>query len=169
MIRGRPCTCDPLFTEFEWSDLKSLSHKDLPDRPGVYTLRIADHPNEASIKVKQARSLGADLLSKASWRQLWKHYWPRLARLEAIDPSTCPVIYIGGTGRGSGSIKTRFQDLAGWRHTIFFPVFVLLLAGCNIDYGWKTLNTATEAFNYEENLKQRCRAIHGRPPALNKA
>ena len=118
--------------------------------------------------MRRAYEVGVEMLMGASWRELWSYYGSRLDRLKRVNPILCPVIYIGGTGKGKGTLRSRFRDLAGLRHTTFYPVFVLLLAGCEIDYGWKPLTSSAEAFNHEERVKRGYLEVHGELPPLNK-
>ena len=165
-MRGKSCACDGVFRGFQWNDLKSLTLNNVPKLPGVYVLRLVD-VNGLADRVRRAYEEGLELLRRASWRELWRYYGARLERLKRIDTSRCPVIYIGGTGRGGGTLRSRLYDLAGVRHTAFYPTFTLLLAGCDIDYGWMALPSGAEAFNYEEQVKREYVKVHGSLPPLN--
>jgi len=143
----------------------------LPKKPGVYVLKLAVSEDEDLIalrkRILKAYGIARDILKKASWRRLTKYWGSRIERINRIDPLTCPTIYIGGTGKGKGTIRSRFTDLAGLRHTIFPCILALRLAGLNIDFGYKTVNTGQEAFKTEQELIKRYIKIHGKPPALN--
>ena len=111
-----------------------------------------------------------DVLGKTGWHEFLRYVNSRLNRLRRIGD--CPVIYIGSTsglrseGSATSSIRSRYVDLAGRRHTAFFPILALLLAGWRLDYGFLTVNTHTEAKKLEKRLKEVYRRIHGRLPAL---
>ena len=169
---GRSCICDFLFKDFEWVDLATTMDSALPKRPGIYALRLNIGENEDSLtlrnKILEAYNIAMSILKKANWRRLTKYWGPRIERIKRIDPLTCPIIYIGGTGKGEGTIRSRFADLAGWRHTIFPCILALRLAGWNIHFGYRTVNRGEEAFKMEEKLIRQYMEIHGTPPALNK-
>ena len=161
--------CDGLFKGFKWGDLRRLSSKELPTKPGVYVLRLVVNeyvgPADLRERVGKAYSKASALLDKAGWRELSNYFGKRVERIRRIDPVKCPVIYIGATGKGTGTLRSRFRDLAGLRHTIFYPVFSLILAGWDIDFGW---TEAEDAFNVESRLKRQYIEVHGDMPALNK-
>lgn len=88
------------------------------------------------------------------------YVYPRLERLYRIK--SCPVIYIGSTD----NIQSRYRDLAGRRHTVFFSILALLLGGWRLDYGFKTTSSKEEAQSLEEELKAKYKEIHGALPPL---
>lgn len=63
--------------------------------------------------------------------ELSSYFGRRVERIRSINPVKCPVIYIGASGYGVGTLRSGFKDLAGLRHTIFYPVFILLSASAN--------------------------------------
>lgn len=157
---GKACSCDMVFRGFKWCDLRALKSTDLPGMPGVYVLRIA----ETGWDLKQSAHMLLELVSDAGWLELETYIRSRLDRLNRIG--ACPVIYIDSTGAEKGGLRSRLRDLAGKRHTAFYPIFVLLYSKWKIDYGFKDCKSNKEARQLEEYLKQKYRAIHGRPPAL---
>ena len=163
--------CDFPFEGFTWVDLATVLDRDLAKKPEVFVLRLIVEKNEDPLvlrgKVLEAYSAGIEILRKAKWKRLTKYWGPRFERLKRIDPSTCPVIYIGGTGKGTGTIRSRFADLAGWRHTIFPCILALRLVGWNIQFGYKTVSKGEEAFKTEKELIRKYTKIHGKLPALN--
>ena len=168
-FRGKCCVCDEVFKDFQWGDLKKLGRRELPMSRGVYVLRLvvdeSEEPSDLYQRVDAAYARALELLEKSGWRELKGYFGKRVKRIKNIDPVKCPVIYIGATGRGSGNLRSRFQNLAGLRHTIFYPVFALLLAGWDIDFGWMEFE---DAFSLENQLMTRYKAVHKDIPALNK-
>jgi len=69
---------------------------------------------------------------------------------------------------GDTSIRSKYRDLAGRRHTALYPVLALLLAGWKLDYGFKTTSSREEAMELERRLKEEYIKVHGRLPALVK-
>ena len=169
MFRDKPlgpkCMCDYLFNGFRWGELVGIRARDLPNEPGVYVIRVI----ERGLNVESTISYLNDVLGRTKWYEFLRYVNSRLNRLRRIGD--CPVIYIGSTSglRGVGaksSIRSRYVDLAGRRHTAFFPILALLLAGWRLDYGFKTTNSHSEAKELEERLKKEYREIHGALPAL---
>lgn len=165
------CKCDSLFKNFTWINLASASSKDLPKKPGVYVLRLDVEENEDYLalknKVKKAYNIAKQLVKKAGWRKLEENWKSKIERIRNIDPFLCPVIYIGGTGKGSGTLRMRFTDLAGIRHVIFPCILSLRLAGVIIYFGFRTVDIGREAFKLEEVLIKEYIKIHKKLPALN--
>ncbi len=154
--RGPVCNCDRLFSDFKWHELASLRAEQLPRVPGVYVVRVI----ERGVDPAEARERLLNVISETNWVELLSFVKDRLMRLNRIGD--CPVIYIGS----SSNIRVRFKDLAGLRHTAFFPVLTLLLGTWRLDYGFKTTGSRDEALRLEEWLKMKYAAIHGGPPAL---
>ncbi len=170
MFRSKPlgprCECDYLFRGFVWGELVSIRAKDLPNEPGVYVIRVIERGLRVEDTIRRLKSV----LGKTKWYELLKYVDLRLNRLWRIGG--CPVIYIGSTsglrseGSATSSVRSRYVDLAGRRHTAFFSILALLLAGWRLDYGFLTVNTHTEARNLERKLKEEYRRVHGGLPAL---
>lgn len=153
---GRECRCDTLFEGFKWCELRDLSSSVLPRAPGVYVLRIIEKGEDLE---KSSETLLA-LAKRTRWTELLQYVESRLKRLNKVED--CPVVYVGSTATLSGRLK----DLAGRRHTAFFPLFVVLYSGWRVDYGFLKCSTIREAGKIEENLKHEYVKIHGNPPAL---
>ena len=110
---------------------------------------------------KRTLDFAKSTLTNTNWYQLSRYLTPRILRLETIDPLNCPIIYLGGTGKGKGNLRGRFIDLSGIRHTAFYPVFCLLSTGWEIEYGWKPV-THGSSFDEEKELKEKYRNTHSR-------
>jgi len=170
MFRSRPlglkCECDYLFEGFKWGELVSIKVRDLPNEPGVYVIRVIERGLSVEDTIRELN----DMLGRTGWYEFLRYVDSRLNRLWRIGD--CPVIYIGSTsglrseGSATSSIRSRYVDLAGRRHTAFFSILALLLAGWRLDYGFLTVNTHREARNLERKLKEEYRRVHGRLPAL---
>jgi len=153
---GMNCKCDPVFHGFLWHELSTLRATDLPKKPGVYAIRIIEKGDDP-IKVKYRLE---NVILKTGWNELIKYVGNRLIRVLQIRD--CPVIYIGSTE----SIRSRYKELAGRRHTAFFPILALLLNGWKLDYGFKTALSENKAIQLERDLKRKYIGIHGTLPAL---
>ena len=151
MFRDKPlgpkCICDDILKDFLWHELSALRASDLPNKPGVYVIRVIDRGEDlVNAKLKLSK-----IVMDTGWNELIKYVESRLVRLLRIK--SCPLIYIGSTD----SIKSRFKDLAGIRHTAFFPILALLLSRWRLDYGFKTASSKKEAAYLEEELKAKYR------------
>ena len=153
---GSECKCDHLFKGFHWHELPTLKASQLPKKPGVYTIRVIER-GEDLINTKLKLE---EIVLQTEWSELTRYVTRRLTRISHIRD--CPLIYIGSTD----NIKSRFMDLAGRRHTAFFPVLALLLSKWKLDYGFKTVSSRKEAEQLEEKLKKEYQKIHGFLPAL---
>ncbi|MHA1594593.1 MAG: DUF7664 domain-containing protein [Candidatus Baldrarchaeia archaeon] len=153
---GVNCKCDTLFCGFLWHELSTLKAHDLPKEPGVYVIRIIKKGEET----EKAKHKLEDVISKTNWKELISYVNSRLNRITRIE--NCPVIYIGSTS----DIRTRYRDLAGIRHTAFFPILALLLCGWELDYGFKTVPSKKDAKHLEDELKRKYEDLHGMLPAL---
>ena len=163
----KKCECDEVFRVFEWHDIRTLESGDVDAEPGVYALRLVNFKEESIGELKQRTLTFADsTLNRARWRELSHNFIPRVERLKGLDPQSCPIIYLGATGKGRGNLRDRFKDLSGIRHTIFYPVFCLLSTGWEIEYGWKTVNL--DSFKEEDRLNEEYRRVHHSLPCLVK-
>ena len=154
--KGPQCKCDEIFKDFLWRDLEDIKSTKLPNKPGVYVIRVLERgndPHEICIKFRK--------MFKVKWVALREYIDSRLKRLERIEK--CPILYCGVATK---SIKSRYEDLAGKRHTAFFPVLALLLGGWRLEYGFTIVNTEEQAMRLEEELKRKYIKIHGRLPSL---
>lgn len=100
---------------------------------------------ESLIKVKLRLD---EIILQAGWDELSRHVASRLVRIFRIKD--CPLIYLGSTD----NIKLRFKDLAGRRHTVFFPILTLMLSKWRLDYGFKMVSSKKEAGWPEGELKK---------------
>jgi len=157
---GKPCSCDTLFQGFKWHELRLLRSRDLSKTPSVYVLRVTEKSEDLSYVSRKI----LELVENTEWNELIRYVESRLARLDRIGE--CPVIYIGSTGARRSGLRSRLMDLAGRRHTAFFPVFTILVAHWKIDFGFVTCSTVEEARRLEKDIKQRYKEIHGGLPAL---
>lgn len=153
---GVRCKCDSLFHDFLWHELSTLRAHNLPGVPGVYVIRVIEKGED----MEEAKRQLEDIILKASWKELIEYVNSRLRRVLRIRD--CPVIYIGSTG----NLRSRYKDLAGIRHTAFFPILALLLSRWNLDYGFKIASSKKEAEHLENELKRGYIDIHGMLPAL---
>ncbi len=153
---GPECKCDYIFEGFYWHELPTLKASQLPGRPGVYVIRVIERGGDLiNTKLKLE-----EIVYQTNWDELIKYVTSRLVRVLRIR--YCSLIYIGSTD----NIKLRFKDLAGRRHTAFFPILALLLNKWKLDYGFKIVSTKKEAERLEEELKKKYQKIHGFLPAL---
>ncbi|OYT37471.1 MAG: hypothetical protein B6U89_07240 [Desulfurococcales archaeon ex4484_58] len=153
---GKKCRCDVLLDGFLWRELVEIDPSELPRNPGVYVIRVFEYGDPIDELIRGFKSF----ISKTRWIELSRYVESRLKRLYRIGE--CPLIYIGS----ANSIRSRYLDLAGKRHTIFFPVLILLYGGWKLDYGFKTTQNKDEAEMLEEELKNKYKSIHGTLPAL---
>lgn len=154
----KECTCNVLFKNFTWKNLKLLSEKELPKLPGVYAIRIIKRGKP----INEVKETFLSIIEKTSWKGLKEYVENRLNRLNRINE--CPIIYIGSTA----NLQSRFKDLCGRRHTAFFPIFALLIANWELEIGWQKLDNKNKAKETEKNLKEKYEKIHGKLPALVK-
>jgi len=155
--QGPQCICDNLFKAFRWYDLENIRSSKLPSKPGVYVIRVRERGNEP-IKVYNGF---VKLLDKLQWKEFKRYVISRLERLRRIGK--CPIIYIGAA---PSSIKSRYRDLSGVRHTVHYPILALLMGGWKLEYGFKIVNTKGEAKNLERKLKEEYKRVHNKLPAL---
>ena len=128
----------------------------LPRKPGVYATRVIERGGG----LINARLKLEEIVLQTGWDELTRYVASRLARIFRIRD--CLLIYIGS----ADNIKSRFKDLAGRRHTAFFPILALLLSKWKLDYGFKTVSSKKEAEWLEEELKKKYQKMHRFLPAL---
>ena len=148
------CKCDQLFSMIQWQDLTVLKKQDFPETKGVYVIRI----NKQGKPIEQIISQARKFVNKLNWSEFEEFFLNRIRRLERIGD--CPIIYIGAAPK---SIKSRYDDLCGKRHTAFYPILALLFADWKLDFGWIEDDNPLVR---EKWLKQQYCKIHGKLPAL---
>ncbi|MBN1682661.1 hypothetical protein JW865_03815 [Candidatus Bathyarchaeota archaeon] len=165
----KPCICDDVFKDFKWLNLKEAQNKDICPTKGVYALRLQidnSDPFFLENKLKHTIEFAENTIKKSEWKELISYYSSRIQRLKQIEPLICPIIYIGAVGKGKGTLRGRFIDLAGHRHTVFYPIFCLLSTGWEIEFGYK--NIENDVFKIENQFKEQYENKHGKYPALVK-
>jgi hypothetical protein len=150
--------CGNLFSDFTFNDLVTVEP---PKDKGIYVIKIREKNNvtpESMIKETE------QLVSKMGWTQVKEYIMGRVERLREIDE--CPVIYIGSAGtreESKNTLKGRYEEFSG-RHTVMYPIWVLLYFGWKLDYGWKIIQKPREE---ECRLKKEYKKRHsGKLPAL---
>ena len=152
------CICDPLFTYFRWCDLNSLSLNEIKSETGVYAIRYDSKGIDIDLTIQKTKNF----FNQAQWGSLNDYVYNRLDRLKSIVD--CPILYIGSAPSiDAGGLKSRYRDLCGRRHTIFYPVLALLTAGWNLQWGF---NKTDRPKMMEKELVDSYREIHGVYPAL---
>lgn len=149
--------CDTLFTNLEFSDIRTASP---PSRKGVYVIRVKRRGAATDAIIEHV----AQLVAQLNWPVVGNKIQSRISRLANI--SDCPIIYIGSAGTRAGSdntLKGRYEEFSG-RHTAMYPVWALLLFGWQLEYGWWVVD---EPARIEAELKLKYRAQHNsKLPAL---
>jgi len=125
----------------------------------VYILRLV---NMDKLNIDRAIEFLNNLCNEARWREIKNFASSRIKRLERLRSSKCPVLYIGSTR----NLRNRCRDLAGKRHTVFLALLALLVAGAEIDYGYKIVTSEREASDLEQELKEKYRRLHSTYPPL---
>ncbi len=151
------CICSSLFNGFVWRDLEDIDPSELPNTPGVYVIRIKERVGDPI----DAYNKFLKVFGEIRWRAFMEYVMNRLERLKRIGE--CPVIYIGAAPK---SLRTRYEDLIGRRHTVMFPILALVLAGWKLEYGYMQVKSKEEAKSLEDRLKREYTRIHGNLPAL---
>ncbi|MBS7621430.1 hypothetical protein KEJ32_04895 [Candidatus Bathyarchaeota archaeon] len=104
------------------------------------------------------------LLSSTGWDFVKEFTLSRIERLDKIG--NCTIIYLGSTGGQRGSkntLKGRYREFS-LRHTIMYPIWVLLYFNWKLEFGWKI---SVKPKQKEEELKINYRKLHnGKLPAL---
>ena len=152
------CICDPLFVGFRWHDLKSLSLNEIKPEIGVYAIKYSSKGLDIDHTIRKTK----DFFNQAQWESLNDYVFNRLDRLKSIVD--CPILYIGSAPSiDAGGLKSRYRDLCGRRHTIFYPILALLIAGWSLQWGF---NETDHPKMMEKELVDSYRDIHGVYPAL---
>ncbi len=149
--------CNKLFADFKFQNIVDANP---PEAKGVYVIRIKKR-GKTSIEEMIRRT--EKLVSKIGWKMVEEYVIGRVKRLSRIGK--CPVIYIGSAAPRKGSkntLKGRYRELSN-RHTIMFPIWVLLYHGWQLEYGWKTCNNPKEE---ENKLKEKYKKMHSKLPSL---
>ena len=150
------CRCDKLFREFKSGDLESIKSGGLTKNRGVYAIRIRKRGKPISDVISFMESF----CKKTKWICFNEYVLDRTSRLENI--SRCPIIYIGAPPT---SLRSRYKDLCGLRHTAFYPILALLMNGWRLDYEYFETERPED---FEKSLKDRYQEIHKYLPALVK-
>lgn len=154
------CKCDSLFKDFKWRPLNSISLNEIQSETGVYAIRYDDK----GLDIDQTILKKKDFFGQARWESVNSYVFNRLDRLKSIQD--CPIIYIGSAPSiKAGGLKSRYKDLCGRRHTIFYPVLALLIAGWDLQ--WGILPTKGPKA-IEKEIVRKYIEIHGEYPALLK-
>jgi hypothetical protein len=151
------CVCDPIFKDFEWCELATLRVRDNRlDGKGVYALRVRERGDAVGNIISDVKKC----LDKLGWLEFEDFVMSRVSRLENIQE--CPIIYVGAA---PNTLKGRYRDLCGRRHTALFAVLALLHGGWKLEFGWLKCDNPLQK---EKILKEQYRNVHGKLPALMK-
>jgi len=154
------CKCDSLFKDFKWRQINSISLNEIQPETGVYAIRCANK----GLDIDQTIQKTKDFFGQAQWESLNSYVFNRLNRIKSIQD--CPIIYIGSAPSiKAGGLKSRYKDLSGRRHTIFYPVLALLIAGWGLQWG---ILPTKEPKVMEKEIVREYNKIHGAYPALLK-
>jgi hypothetical protein len=144
-------------SDFNFTDLRKANPI---NKKGVYVIRVKKKGISSSRTIIDLKVVA----DKIDWDQVTKYVFSRLKRLEKIN--SCDLIYIGSAGTNGDSkntLKGRYKELAN-RHTIQFPLWVLLFLDWKLEYGW--LETETPKIK-EDELKDIYKKCHNNQlPAL---
>ena len=144
--------------QFTFSDLQNAAP---PDKKGVYIIRV----KKRGAAPTQVFSDLYKVYEQINWKLVSKYVFSRLNRLNQIHE--CDIIYIGRAGSSkkekSNTLKGRYKELAN-RHTIQFPLWLLLFLGWELEYGWRE---NLDPDKLETKLKDLYKGCHeGKLPAL---
>ena len=135
---------------FEFSELRKATP---PSDKGVYIIRVKK-------KGKSPRSYLKELdpiIKKINWTIITKYVNSRVQRVSLLEG--CDIIYIGRAGShkqtNKNTLKGRYNELAN-RHTIQFPLWLMLYLGWDLEYGWKISNDPEKAEGYLKSLYSKC-------------
>jgi hypothetical protein len=150
--------CSNLFTDFTFHDLTNAKP---PNERGVYVIKVKSRSEvPPRVMIEKTRQL----ISSIGWDLVIEFIMSRVTRLDNIEH--CPIIYIGSAGGQSGSQNTlmgRYQEFS-LRHTVMYPIWVLLYFNWKLEFGWKKSDRPKHE---EEELKIKYRKLHnGKLPAL---
>lgn len=152
----------------------------LPDKPGVYVLRVCRRGKHYGDKFKQHYLAEVAQLHEYK-RHLFNKFgltWTpdsnldfirgrlqRLSRIKNADEGSCSILYIGS----SKNLRQRLEQLLCKedKHTIEHPVRSLLLNGWQIECAWKPTPNYREE---EKQLKTTFKTEHSGalPPLVNR-
>jgi hypothetical protein len=139
---------------------KDLLNADPPKKKGVYVIRVSQRGKSFQETVEKLKEY-------IQWKLVVKYVFGRLDRLKSIDDN-CNIIYIGSAGTYKNSNNTllgRYNEFAS-RHTIQFPIWLLLAIGWELQFGWFETDSPKEL---EEKLKRIYKQDHqDKLPALVK-
>ena len=142
--------CADLFDGFKFREIRDAKP---PRKKGVYIIRISRRGDPVDDIVRQCRAIARGI----RWHIVEEWGMGRVHRLDRI--TTCPVIYIGR----SGKLRDRYKQFSSG-HPAMFPLWALLYVGWGLDYGWIETRNPKEL---ETSLKKRyCQGHDDRLPAL---
>jgi hypothetical protein len=132
-----------------------------PPEKGIYVIRIKKR-GESFINSLEELS---PILKKVDWEIVSKYVKSRVTRVSRLEK--CDIIYIGRAGsikeNSKNTLKGRYGELAN-RHTIQFPLWLMLYLGWDLEYGWKVCKNPEQE---EDDLKLLYKKFHsGKLPAL---
>lgn len=150
--------CNAAFSDFVFQDIRTAQP---PKSKGVYVIRV----KSKGLPVLEIIAYTEQTVAKLQWPMMTKNVLGRVKRIKNINQ--CPVIYIGSAGthvRSKHTLLGRYNDFSG-RHTVMYPLWVLLYFGWELEYGWRIEPDSPASL--EEDLKQIYKQAHnGRLPAL---
>lgn len=155
MIR---CECEKLFSIFTWANLSNLKYESLPSETGVYVIRYREKGSTLNETIQKSKQF----FKQSNWKAFMKYAFNRIERIKRIGEF--PYIYIGAApSKDNFGFQSRYKDLTGLRHTVFYPLLALLIANWKLDYGWYITENARK---FEKELKMNYKKIHKVMPAL---
>ena len=155
------CECDCLFKEFNFCDITQIDKDNIPDKKGIYVIRTKEQGRNITEIIEQIKIP----LEKLNWNLVAEYIEDRIRRLKNINVNKCPVIYMGSAGTtktSKNTLRGRFDEFKT-RHTIMYPLWLLIYFEWKLEYGWYLFE---DPFGKEKNLKKKYKKIHGSFPAL---
>jgi hypothetical protein len=141
-----PCLhCAALDKELASFTFDDILNADPPKKKGVYVIRVIKRGQPFQETVEKLRE-------HVRWQLVIKYVFGRLERLNRID-NKCNLIYIGSAGtykNSKNTLKGRYKEFAS-RHTIQFPIWLMLAIGWELEYGWLP---SDDPRKLEDDLKQ---------------
>ena len=148
---------------------KPISFRDpdptLPDKPGVYVVRVKRRGLALDRVLRKSR-IAADKLQE-SWPMAGQQLGEHVKRLKRIGD--CPVLYIGLAGRNptsSNTIRDRYEQLC-WGHVAQIPLSVLALFGWHMEIRYMTCSRTRTREKERKLIEEYKQRHHGRRPAFN--